>query len=261
MHRLYSKNIFLKILRAITRILNFFSANKEASMQLEHLLGFRPKNISFYKQALMHRSQPDDITKSNERLEFLGDAILGAVIAEYLFKKYPYQPEGYLTEMRSRIVRRETMNSVALRMGLNKMVQFNKQDRSLNRSHIFGNALEALIGAIYLDHGLPRTRTFILNQVIRAYVDIDTIENTDTNYKNQLLNWAQRGGHNIAFETISEDNEHARKLFTIGIALNGEVIATGTGYNKKEAGQVAARKALENLKVQPQQPPDPEVQE
>jgi ribonuclease-3 len=99
------------------------SADKQLVMQLEHLLGFTPKHVSYYQQALMHRSQPEEVTDSNERLEFLGDAILGAIIAEYLFKKYPYQSEGYLTELRSRIVRRETMNNVALRMGLNKMVQ------------------------------------------------------------------------------------------------------------------------------------------
>jgi ribonuclease-3 len=130
--------------RFIKRILNSSKSDKQLLLQLEHLLGFTPRRIAFYQLALMHRSQPDDVTDSNERLEFLGDAILGAIIAEYLFKKYPYQSEGFLTELRSRIVRRETMNNVALRMGLNKLVQYNKNDRSLSRSHIFGNALEAL---------------------------------------------------------------------------------------------------------------------
>src|ERR1700739_743422 len=118
----------------------------------------------------MHRSKPEDITDSNERLEFLGDAILGAIVAEYLFKKYPHQTEGYLTELRSRIVRRETLNNVALRMGLNKLVQYNQNDRGLSRSHIFGNALEALIGAVYLDQGFPKTRRFILKQLIKPYI-------------------------------------------------------------------------------------------
>jgi len=208
-------------------------------------LGFTPRHLAYYQLALMHRSRPDDTTDSNERLEFLGDAILGAIIAEYLFKKYPYQPEGYLTELRSRIVRRETMNNVALRMGLNKMVQYNQNDKGLSRSHIFGNALEALIGAVYLDRGFARTRDFILHQILRQYIDLSLLESTDTNYKNQLLSWAQKNGHTVSFESLEEKIENTRKIFTVGIMLNGEIIATGSGFNKKDAGQVAAQKALE----------------
>jgi len=235
--------------RLLNRILNNLSADdKQLLLQLEHLLGFSPSHISYYRLALMHRSKPEDVTDSNERLEFLGDAILGAIIAEYLFKKYPYQPEGYLTELRSKIVRRETMNNVALRMGLNKLVQYNKNDRGLSRSHIFGNALEALIGAVYLDKGFIKTRNFILNQIVREYIDLDTMESTDTNYKNQLLSWAQRNNHVLSFDTLDEKMDAARKLFTVGIVLDGELFASGTGFNKKEAGQVAARVALEKLK-------------
>ncbi len=197
----------------------------------------------------MHRSKIEELAQNNERLEFLGDAMLGAIVAEYLFKKYPYQTEGYLTEMRSRIVRRETLNNVALRMGLQKLVQYNQNDRGLSRSHIFGNALEALIGAVYLDQGFPKTRGFIIKQIIHPYIDIENIENTDTNYKNKLLSWAQRNNHVLSFDTLEEKVEGSRKLFTIGIALDGEVMATGTGYNKKEAGQVAAQKAIEILAI------------
>ncbi len=237
-------------MRPLTRILNLFSSDKELLLQLEHLLGFTPKHIAYYKLAFMHRSKPDEPTDSNERLEFLGDAILGAIIAEYLFKKYPYQPEGYLTELRSKIVRRETLNNVALRMGLNKMVQYNQNDKGLSRSHIFGNALEALIGAVYLDQGFIKTRKFILNELVRSYIDLDTMESTDTNFKNQLLTWAQKSNRVLVFETLDEKLENTRKLFTVGILLDGEIITTGTGYNKKDAGQVAAQKALEVLKAQ-----------
>ncbi len=235
--------------RLINRIFKKSSSQQQLILQLEHLLGFTPKHIEYYNLAFMHRSKPDDATDSNERLEFLGDAILGAIVAEYLFKKYPYQPEGYLTELRSKIVRRETMNNVALRMGLNKLVQYNQNDRGLSRSHIFGNALEALIGAVYLDQGFIKTRKFILNQLIRPYIDLDTMESTDTNYKNQLLSWAQRNNHELTFETLEEKTEGTRRLFTIGIMLNNELVAQGSGYNKKEAGQVAAQKGLEVLKV------------
>ncbi len=230
--------------RLINRILKKSSPEKQLILQLEHLLGFTPRRISYYQLALMHRSKPEDATDSNERLEFLGDAILGAIIAEYLFKKYPYKPEGFLTELRSRIVRRETMNNVAVRMGLNKLVQYNQNDRGLSRSHIFGNALEALIGAVYLDRGFAITRTFILNQLVKAYIDLDTMESTDTNYKNQLLSWAQKNGHTMTFDTLEEKQEGTRKLFIVGIVVNGEVMAKGSGFNKKEAGQVAAQNAL-----------------
>ncbi len=197
----------------------------------------------------MHRSQIEEIEQNNERLEFLGDAMLGSIVAEYLFKRYPTQPEGYLTELRSRIVRRETLNNVALRMGLHKLVKYNQNDRGLSRSHIFGNALEALIGAVYLDKGFSRTRKFILNQIIKPYIDLELLESTDTNYKNQLLSWAQKLGHTLTFDTLEERNEGSRKVFTVGIMLNGELVASGNGYNKKEAGQVAAQKALETLKL------------
>lgn len=220
---------------------------KQLELQLEHLLGFRPDHIVYYQLALMHRSTQEDVAGNNERLEFLGDAILGAIVGEYLFKKYPYQHEGFLTELRSRIVRRETMNNIAVRMGLNKMVNYNQNDRGLSRSHIFGNALEALIGAVYLDQGFKKTRKFIFNQIIKAYIDIEHLESTDTNYKNQLLSWAQRNNRVLVFETIGEHNEGSRKLFTIGINLDGNLVAEGSGYNKKEAGQVAAQKALEML--------------
>jgi ribonuclease-3 len=197
----------------------------------------------------MHRSRIEELQQNNERLEFLGDAILGSIVAEYLFKKYPYQPEGYLTELRSRIVRRETMNNVAMRMGLQKLVQYNQNDRGLSRSHIFGNALEALIGAVYLDQGFAKTRHFILNHLIKPYIDIDLLESTDTNYKNQLLSWSQRNGKDLSFDSVSETNEGTRKVFTIAIVIDGQQVATGNGFTKKEAGQVAAQKAIAVLGV------------
>ncbi|MBA3827704.1 MAG: ribonuclease III [Taibaiella sp.] len=231
-------------------MLTLFSSNRQLLLQLEHLLGYIPKHLRFYEIALMHRSQLDEVEDNNERLEFLGDAILGAIVAEYLFKRYPYQPEGYLTELRSRIVRRETMNNVALRMGLHKLVQYNKNDRGLSRSHIFGNALEALIGAVYLDQGFIKTRKFILKQILKPYIDIEVMESTDTNYKNKILSWAQRNNNTITFDTMDEKMDGSRKLFTVGIMIDGQLIASGTGYNKKEAGQVAARHALEKLKAE-----------
>jgi ribonuclease III len=216
-------------------------------MQLESLLGFRPKYLPYYQLALSHRSQSETVAENNERLEYLGDAILGAIVAEYLFKKYPTQPEGFMTEMRSRMVRRESLNAVAMQMGLNKLVQFNQADRALGRSHIFGNALEALVGAVYLDVGYAKTRQFVLNQMVKSYMDIDLIEVTDTNHKNKFLSWAQRAGKKVEYATVSEKMEGARKVFTIAVMLDDVQLVTGTGYTKKEASQDASLKALKAL--------------
>lgn len=236
--------------RVLTRIKNFFSPDKQLSAQLEHLLGFKPKHLPYYQLALVHRSKNDELARNNERLEFLGDAYLGAIVGEYLFKKYPTQSEGYLTEMRSRIVRRETLNNVANRMGLQKLVQYNTHDRGFERSHIFGNALEALVGAVYLDQGYAKTRTFVIKQFLHAYVDVELMANTDTNYKNQLLNWAQVNRQTLTFEVTDNKRDGSRRMFTVGIMLNESLFCEGSAYNKKEAGQVAARKALELLTQQ-----------
>ena len=226
-----------------------FSRNKALFVQLEHVLGFQPKQLRFYEIALTHRSSSDEISRNNERLEFLGDAILGAIVGEFLFRKYPNQDEGFLTEIRSRIVRRESLNAIATRMGIEKIVQYNKYDRGLSRSHIFGNALEALIGAIYLDRGYELTRHFVLNELIKNYIDLDTIEKTDTNYKNQLLTWAQKNMVSITFEELDVQQEGIKRMFTIGIKMDETIIATGTGYNKKDAGQVAAQNAMQHLGI------------
>lgn len=233
--------------RLLARIKNIFSPDKQLSAQLEHLLGFKPKHLPYYQLALVHRSKLDELARNNERLEYLGDAFIGAIVGEYLFKKYPTQSEGFLTEMRSRIVRRETLNNVANRIGLQKLVQYNVHDRGFERSHIFGNALEALVGAVYLDQGYAKTRTFIIKQLLQKYVDIEMMATTDINYKNQLLNWVQTNRHTLSFEVMENKNERNRRMFTVGIMLNETLFCEGTAFNKKDAGQVAARKALELL--------------
>lgn len=217
---------------------------------MELMLGFRPKHLPYYRLAFTHRSSSQEPGECNERLEFLGDAILGAVIAEYLFKRYPYQSEGFLTELRSRMVRRESLNNVAVEMGLKKLIQFNKQDRGLKSSNIFGNALEALIGAVYLDQGYVRTRRFILQMIVKNYLDMDVLEQTDTNYKNQLLNWAQKGGKSLEFQDQEPRSTGNRKVFAVAILLDGKNVATGTGYSKKEASQNGSKKAIEALKIE-----------
>lgn len=216
---------------------------------LTNILGFKPKHLQFYITAFTHRSANDDLNANNERLEFLGDAFIGSIVGEYLFKKYPNKDEGFLTEMRSKIVSRNSLNEIALRMGLQKLVRFNRNDKLLRRSNIFGNCLEALVGAIYLDRGFEKTQKFILKNLLYNYIDIDDLEATDFNFKNKLYNWAQTHNHALDFVTLGESNEAGRRVFTVGIEIDGELFIQATGYNKKAAGQTAAQKALEQLET------------
>ncbi|RYD99545.1 MAG: ribonuclease III [Sphingobacteriales bacterium] len=223
--------------------------DKELKKALKNILGFLPGHLPLYIIAFTHRSSNEDLVANNERLEFLGDAYIGSIVGEYLFKKYPNRDEGFLTEMRSKIVSRNSLNDIALKMGLQKLIRFNKNDKMLRRSNIFGNCLEALVGAIYLDKGFEKTRKFILKNMLYNYIDIDDLEITEFNFKNKLYNWAQINNHVLDFVTLGESNEAGRRVFTVGIEIDGEVFIKATGYNKKAAGQTAAQRALEQLEI------------
>ena len=215
--------------------------------QLKNVLGFVPGNTGLYKTALTHRSVKDSAAANNERLEYLGDAILSGIVADFLFKKYPYREEGFLTEMRSKMVNRVTLNDVAIKMGLKKIVYFNKFDNSLKVSQIFGNTLEAVVGAVYLDKGFKKTRRWVLERIILPYMFMEDLENLEIYHKNKLYGWANKNGKNLEFETLEEKFEGGRRLFTIGAMVDGQLIAQGKAYNKKDASQVAAQVAVEKL--------------
>lgn len=217
---------------------------------LRNVLGFVPGKQLLYKAALTHRSVRDSADENNERLEYLGDAILSGIIADFLFKKYPYKEEGFLTEMRSKMVNRNKLNEIALKMGLKKITMFNKFDNSLKISQIFGNTLEALVGAIYLDKGFKKTQQWVLERMIMPYLFMEDLENLEINHKNKLYGWANKNGKSLEFETLNEKIESGRRLFTIGAVVNGELIAEAKAYNKKDASQVAAAIALEKLGLQ-----------
>ncbi|MEY4628424.1 MAG: ribonuclease [Bacteroidota bacterium] len=212
-------------------------------------MGFVPGKTSLYIAALSHRSVKERATDNNERLEYLGDAILGSIIADHLFMKYPYKGEGFLTEMRSKMVNRQTLNDIALKMGLKKITSFNKNDNSLRASQIFGNALEALVGAIYIDKGYGKTKQWVLKKIILPHLFLEDLENIEINQKNKLFSWANRSGKLLEFETLEEKMENGRRLFTVGAVVDGEVIAEGKAFNKKDAGQIAAQQAVEKLNL------------
>jgi ribonuclease-3 len=215
--------------------------------QLKNVLGIKPGNSLLYRTALSHRSVKETADENNERLEYLGDAVLSAIVADYLFKRYPYKGEGFLTEMRSKMVNRQQLNDIALKMGLKKLTFYNKFDNSLKGSQIFGNTLEALVGAVYLDKGYSKTSSWVLKQIVIPHMFVDDLELIDINLKNKLIGWANKNGKILAFELVQEKMEGSRRLFTINAVLDGEMLSQGKGYNKKDASQVAAQLAVEKL--------------
>ena len=158
---------------------------------MQNVLGFKPGKLELYTTALSHRSVKDTAEENNERLEYLGDAILSAVVADYLFMRYPKKGEGFLTEMRSKMVNRQMLNDIAVKMGVKKITQFNKIDSSLKNSQIFGNTLEALVGAIYLDKGYKATLKWVTKRIILPHLLLDDLEAQDINIKNKLIGWAK----------------------------------------------------------------------
>ena len=228
----------------------FFSFRKsEFEKSVDMLIGYRSSKMVLFHTAFNHRSLKENPSENNERMEFLGDAIISSVVAEYLFKKYPYKGEGFLTEMRSKMVNRQQLNHIAIQMGLKKMTRFNKLDGGLRSSQIFGNTLEALVGAIYLDKQYDFTRKWIVEKMIQPYLFMDELEQIDINIKNKIIGWALKQGKQIDFVLADEQLEGRRRLFTINIVIDGEVITSQKGFTKKDASQIAAQKAIEILQI------------
>lgn len=233
----------------------YLSPHRKYVRLLKNLLGFVPRNISLYRMAFRHRSaaitSKNGSKNNNERLEFLGDAVLGCIVAEELFKLYPYKDEGFLTEMRSKIVSRTSLNQLSLRLGLNEILEFDKQilHHTAKRSSMLGDAFEALIGAIYIDQGYNFTHKLVTNRIIKPHIDITALELTETNFKSKLLEWCQRQGKTIRFDLISNEAGESNRLFTIQVVIADEPYAIGRDYNKKNAEKIAAEKTYEQLGI------------
>ncbi|HEV8084234.1 MAG TPA: ribonuclease III domain-containing protein [Chitinophagaceae bacterium] len=222
-------------------------SDRDFRRQLRNVLGFAPGNLSLYKTALSHRSIREGADENNERLEFLGDAVLSSLVAHYLFMRYPYKDEGFLTEMRSKMVNRNQLNDIALKIGFKKITFYNRFDNSLKISQIFGNTLEAVVGAVYLDKGYNNTQLWVTRHIINPHFFMKDLENLDINQKNKLYGWANKNGKNLEFETLEEKVENGRRLFTIGAKIDGVLVAEAKAFNKKDASQVAAQIAVEKL--------------
>lgn len=226
--------------------------DKQLVIAIQNLAGLTPGNLALYKLATLHSSVGKEngigFKESNERLEYLGDAILGALVAEYLFKKFPLKNEGFLTEMRSKIVNRESLNLLARKIGIASIVVYDKKNENL-RQVILGNTLEAIVGAIYLDKGYSRCKKFVVEKLIAHNYNLDELATAQTNFKSKLIEWSQKEGKEVRFEIINVKKGSLHKEFQAQVFINGEAVANGFGGNKKKAEQDAALKATEQLNL------------
>ena len=260
------------------------SSDKQLGRSIRRITGRYPSNLALYRLATRHvsaaKKNSQGVRESNERLEYLGDAVLGVIVAEYLFKKFPFKDEGFLTEIRSRIVNRESLNQVARKLGVSDLVQIEgggrrsegprSQDLSSdkksgkgkpapthhrNASHrnaghrlsyksLGGNTLEALIGAVYLDKGFEATRRFILRKILIPHFDLSAVIKNDTNYKSKVIEWAQKNNREIRYEIVETRGGSQYKEFITQLLLDDKPISTGSGYSKKKSEQSASEKAL-----------------
>lgn len=228
--------------------------DKRLITAIQAIVGSKPFNLDLYKLATQHSSVAKEsllgIKESNERLEYLGDAVLGAVVAEFLFKKFPYKDEGFLTEIRSRIVNRESLNNLAKKIGINKIVEFDaNRKNSLSHKSLYGDTLEAFVGAVYLDRGFKFCQRFILKKLIIPHFNLDEIVNTNPNYKSKIIEWAQRENKEVRFELLEVKTNKHFKEFIAQVFINEEPVSKGFGFSKKKAEQDAAQKSCEVLKL------------
>jgi ribonuclease-3 len=226
----------------------YISPDKKLITSIKNITGFFPHNLRIYKIALTHKTASAEIKEgvydSNERLEFLGDAILGGVIADFLYKKFPFKDEGFLTKLRSRIVSRENLNKVSIKFGLNEMIDYHFQNRNIIAKSMNGDALEAFIGAIYLDRGFETCKQFIIHQIIKNHIDLDLLEVTDKDFKSQLVEWTQRHKKKFEYKVIAEHGKAYDKYYDVQLFIDEEPQTIGKGKNKKSAEQAAAEAFL-----------------
>ena len=207
-------------------------------------MGYYPQNVELYRQALTHKSYKKRGGLDNERLEFLGDAILGSVVGEILYQEFPKGNEGFLTQMRSKIVSRKTLNKLALEIGLSKLVRYHKSDA--HRS-LYGNALEALVGALYLDRGQQKSIDFIKEKLIIPYLDLQKLTKEVVSYKSKVLEWGQQHKTEIFFKVVESSGKDHKKSYKVMLLIGGVEKTTGEGTSIKRAEEQAAKKAQPSL--------------
>ena len=238
--------------RLVKRVKAIPNLGKEPYLSFYNILGFYPDRIDLYKEAMTHRSSSIRSKKgkwvNNERLEFLGDAILDAIVADILYKKFENKKEGFLTSTRSRIVQRDTLNKIAVELGLDKIIVSSTRNLAHN-TNIYGDALEALIGAIYLDQGYRVAKKFVFETLIKEHINIDKVLKSEVDFKSRLIEWGQKNRIDVRFEVIDSSYDNQNNPVFVSCVKVGEVeIGTGKGYSKKESHQKAAKMAIKKLR-------------
>jgi ribonuclease-3 len=236
---------------------SFSKQDKEIIYAVQRIVGEKPNNLELYKLALKHTSassqnQFNGYKDSNERLEYLGDAFLGAIVAEFLFRKYPFEDEGFLTEIRSRIVNREALNKLSQKIGLTNLIShsiIHHYGKNIGNRSMSGDALEAFVGAVYLDKGFHFCKKFVIKKLLLQHYDLEEVIANNKNFKSSIIEWAQRENKSLRFEIIKETNNKFNKEFTAQIFIDDEPFTIGHGSNKKKAEQAAAQKACDALKI------------
>ena len=231
----------------------YFSRDKQLYQAIKNIFGFYPRNIFLYRLAFLHKSAGEESLQgtriNNERLEFLGDAILDAIAADYLFKTFPTEDEGFLTEMRSKIVSRIQLNKLSLKLGLEKLVKLDSSSSNIYRSYR-GDAFEALVGAMYLDRGYTFTRHIILDRIIRHYFDVNELVNQGLNFKSRIIEWVQKEKKQFNFSVVEEVGSGYQKQYIVELLIDDQPIARGQDYSIKGAEQNAAEKAWTKISEQ-----------
>jgi ribonuclease-3 len=240
------------LLKFISQRQYLFKPDKSFLKHLKKILGFNPGNIKLYQLACIHKSSSFEIFKdlqiNNERLEFLGDAILDALIAERLFQKFQDRDVGFLTQMRSKIVNRENLNNIAIKLGIANVLV--TKVNSENHKSIYGDALEALIGALYLDKGFKKARKIILERIIHPNINLNKLQDTEVDFKSRIIEWGQKHKKDVNFTNFEEiDKESNTAYFISHLVIADDLIGKGTGSSKKEAEQNAARQGIEYLNI------------
>ncbi len=225
---------------------------REFSSRLKKILGFSPGNLKLYEIAFIHRSAsftlPNGKKVNNERLEYLGDAVLDAILSDYLFEKFPDANEGFMTKIRSRIVNREILNQLAISMGIN-MILISNVSSSHPTKNLYGDALEALIGSVFLDKGFKRTKKLFIKNVLNKYLDLNQIVKTDSDYKSLVFEWVQKHRSSLIFTYNEEYDFNLKKsVFSTTLIIDKKELGMGHGSSKKEAEQEAASQAWKSLK-------------
>lgn len=239
----------------LDKIRLLFRKDKESYLCFYKMLGFYPRNIEIYQQALLHKSssvKAKGRLLNNERLEFLGDAILDAVVADIVYKRFEGKREGFLTNTRSKIVQRETLNRIAVQIGLDKLIKYTTRQSSHN-SYMCGNAFEALVGAIYLDRGYETCKFFMEERIIKPYLNLDKLSRKEVNFKSKLIEWGQKNRFLIEFNLLEQSvDEEQNPIFETQVIVEQVPAGQGKGYSKKESQQEAAHETLDKIKNDPQ---------